>query len=56
MKEASRFRVYDSRGNKYEVIEYLGPEGPEYKTSDGYNVVQLDRTNFEIEKTKSANQ
>ena len=50
MKEVSRFRVYASGGNKYEIIEYSGTEGPVYQTPDGYKVVQLDRTNFVIEK------
>ena len=50
MEEQSRFRVYDSKGNKYEIIEYLGADGTEYRTTDGHAVVRLDRTNFEINK------
>ena len=53
MKEQSRFRARDTMGNKYEIIEYSGPEGSVYQTPEGHAVVKLDRTNFVIHKRNS---
>ena len=50
MRELSRFRVRDSMGNTYEIVEYSGADGSGFKTSDGYAVEQLDRTNYVIKK------
>jgi hypothetical protein len=48
MKEISRFRVRDTRGNKYELVEYVEGDRSIFKTADGKPVNRIDRTNFEI--------
>ena len=49
------FRVYDSRGRTYTIIEYSrkasgGVEEQIFKTEDGYPVQKLDSMNYEIQK------
>jgi hypothetical protein len=50
MKKLNEFTTYDSFGRKYRIVEYETPDGPAYRTPDGYEVIRLDRTNFEIMK------
>jgi hypothetical protein len=61
-KKTNQFKVYDSNGNIYLIIEYKDYEESEsyksppkliellksYKTSDGYYVNKIDNNNFEI--------
>ena len=61
-KKTDQFKVYDSNGNIYLIIEYKDYEKPEYfgspanpiellksyKTSDGDHVNKIDENNFEI--------
>jgi len=61
-KKMGQFKVYDSNGNIYLIIEYKDYEKSEYfgsppkfiellesyKTSDGNHVNKIDESNFEI--------
>ena len=49
------FRVYDSRGRTYTIVEYSrkAPGGVEehiFETEDGFPVQKLDGMNYEIQK------
>ena len=50
MEEISRFRVRDTMGNKYEIVEYVDGDRTEYRTPDGHKVERLDRANFVIHR------
>ena len=53
MKELKRFTAYDSRGGRYQIVEYQTASGNVYRTEDGYEVEELDRTNLIIHKRNS---